>query len=80
MLDNLEVVKPVAEEGFLIMNDTKFQKAGNIKKIFAYTILAVMLGSGICYAFYRMDKEKKVKRDDINAYRNGIAAIKQWQL
>jgi len=48
--------------GFLIMNNTVSRKAVNVKKISLYFILFVVLGSGICYAFYRVDKAQKVKQ------------------
>ena len=40
----------------------KSEKAINVKKISQYLILFVLLGSGICYIFYGLNKVQKVKQ------------------
>lgn len=44
------------------MNDTEAKKTVSLKKLSAYLILFVVLGSGILYTFYRVDKAQKVKQ------------------
>ena len=44
------------------MNNTDSKKAISVKKIFLYAILIGVLGSGICYTFYRLNRAQKVKQ------------------